>query len=64
MAGVGLDESDVGLGRGVGLRTVRAVRYVMPLREGGSLPAIVESDDLGLYVLKFEGRDRDLWHCG
>ena len=37
------------------LRTVRAVRYVMPLREGGSLPAIVEGDDMGLYVLKFRG---------
>lgn len=37
------------------LRTVRATRYVTPLREGGSLPAIVEADDLGLYVLKFRG---------
>ena len=37
------------------LRTVRAVRYVTPLREGGSRPAIVEGDDLGLYVLKFRG---------
>jgi hypothetical protein len=37
------------------LRTVRAIRYVTPLREGGSLPAIVEADDLGLYVLKFRG---------
>ena len=27
----------------------------MPLREGGSLPAIVEGDDLGLYVVKFRG---------
>ena len=35
------------------LRAVRATRYVMPLREGGSLPAIVEADDDGLYVLKF-----------
>jgi hypothetical protein len=34
---------------------VRAVRYVTPLREGGSLPAIVEADDDGLYVLKFRG---------
>jgi hypothetical protein len=39
----------------VTLRTVRATRYVTPLREGGSLPAIVEADDLGLYVLKFRG---------
>jgi HipA-like protein len=37
------------------MRTVRAVRYVTPLREGGSLPAIVEADDDGLYVLKFRG---------
>ena len=37
------------------LRTVCATRYVTPLREGGSLPAIVEADDLGLYVLKFHG---------
>ncbi len=35
------------------LRTLRATRYVTPLREGGSLPAIVEADDDGLYVLKF-----------
>ncbi len=37
------------------LRTVRATRYVTPLREGGSLPAVVEADDEGLYVLKFRG---------
>jgi hypothetical protein len=37
------------------LRTVHATRYVLPLREGGSLPAIVEGDDLGLYVVKFRG---------
>ncbi len=37
------------------LRTVTAIRYVTPLREGGSLPAIVEADDAGLYVLKFRG---------
>ena len=37
------------------MRTVHAVRYVTPLREGGSLPAIVEADDEGLYVLKFRG---------
>ena len=35
------------------VRTVNATRYVTPLREGGSLPAIVEADDDGLYVLKF-----------
>jgi hypothetical protein len=37
------------------IRTVTATRYVTPLREGGSLPAIVEADDDGLYVLKFRG---------
>ena len=37
------------------LRTVGVTRYVTPLREGGSLPAIVEADDDGLYVLKFRG---------
>lgn len=35
------------------LRTVAVTRYVTPLREGGSLPALVEADDDGLYVLKF-----------
>src|SRR3954449_8115083 len=37
------------------LKTIRVTRYVTPLREGGSLPAIVEGDDDGLYVLKFRG---------
>jgi len=37
------------------LRTVTATRYVTPLREGGSLPAVIEADDDGLYVLKFRG---------
>jgi hypothetical protein len=37
------------------LRTVEATRYVMPFREGGSLPALVEASDDGLYVLKFTG---------
>ena len=37
------------------MRTVHVTRYVTPLREGGSLPAIVEADDDGLYVLKFRG---------
>src|SRR5258708_29074116 len=39
----------------VNVRTVTASRYVTPLREGGSLPAIIEADDDGLYVLKFRG---------
>lgn len=37
------------------LRTVNVTRYVTPLREGGSLPAITEADDQYLYVLKFRG---------
>jgi hypothetical protein len=37
------------------IRTVRVTRYVTPLREGGSLPALIEADDDGLYVLKFRG---------
>ena len=37
------------------VRTIRVTRYVTPLREGGSLPAIVEADDDGMYVLKFRG---------
>ena len=37
------------------LRTVQTIRYVLALREGGSLPAIVEAEDLGLYVVKFRG---------
>ena len=37
------------------MRTVSATRYVTPLHEGGSLPAIVEADDEGMYVLKFRG---------
>jgi hypothetical protein len=37
------------------LRKVQATRYALALREGGSLPAIVEADDLGLYVVKFRG---------
>ena len=37
------------------MRTVVATRYVTPLREGGSLPAIIEADDAGMYVLKFRG---------
>ena len=42
------------------IRTVSVTRYVTPLREGGSLPAIVEADDDGLYVLKFRGAGQGL----
>lgn len=42
------------------LRTVNATRYLTPLREGGSLPAIVEADDDGTYVLKFRGAGQGL----
>ncbi|MFT4114088.1 HipA family kinase [Silvibacterium sp.] len=37
------------------IRTVQATRYALPLREGGSLPGLVEADDLGFYVVKFRG---------
>jgi hypothetical protein len=37
------------------LRTVHAARYVLPFREGGSVPALVEADDLGHYVVKLRG---------
>src|SRR4028119_1523594 len=42
------------------LRTVNVTRYVTPLREGGSLPALVEADDGFLYVLKFRGAGQGL----
>src|SRR3712207_5946674 len=41
--------------RSLPVRTVQVCRYVTPLREGGSLPAIAEADDGFLYVLKFRG---------
>ncbi|KOV77666.1 hypothetical protein ADL01_15625 [Streptomyces sp. NRRL WC-3618] len=37
------------------LKEVTATRYITPLREGGSLPGLVEGDDLGAYVMKFTG---------
>ena len=37
------------------MRTVRAARYATPLREGGSLPAVIEADDGDEYVVKFRG---------
>jgi hypothetical protein len=42
------------------MRSVAATRYVTPLREGGSVPAIVEADDAGLYVVKFRGAGQGL----
>ncbi|MFN8098305.1 MAG: HipA family kinase [Dermatophilaceae bacterium] len=42
------------------LEQVGATRYVTPLREGGSLPGIVEADDLGTYVVKFRGAGQGL----
>ena len=42
------------------LRSVVATRYVTPFREGGSLPGLVEADDLGMYVLKFRGAGQGL----
>jgi hypothetical protein len=44
-----------GVSCGVVLQRVQAIRYVTPLREGGSLPAVMEADDLGTYVVKFRG---------
>ncbi|RNM14175.1 HipA family kinase [Nocardioides pocheonensis] len=43
-----------------GLPTVTATRFVAPLREGGSLPGLVEADDLGTYVCKFRGAGQGL----
>src|SRR5689334_24273430 len=43
-----------------GLPIVSATRYVAPLREGGSLPGLVEADDLGTYVCKFRGAGQGL----
>ena len=37
------------------MRTIQVTRFVTPLREGGSLPAVVGGDDNGMYVLKFRG---------
>jgi hypothetical protein len=42
------------------LDRITATRYVTPLKEGGSLPGIVEADDLGTYVLKFRGAGQGL----
>src|SRR6187549_2247825 len=42
------------------IRTVTATRYVAPLREGGSLPGLMEADDLGTYVVKFRGAGQGL----
>lgn len=42
------------------LQHVLAIRYVTPLREGGSLPGIVEADDDGTYVMKFRGAGQGL----
>lgn len=42
------------------LPRVQATRFVVPLREGGSLPGLVEADDLGIYVCKFRGAGQGL----
>ena len=44
------------------IRTVNVVQYIQPLREGGSLPAIVKADDGFLYVLKFRGAGQERKH--
>ena len=41
--------------REIEIRTVNVTRYIMPLREGGSLPALAEADDGFKYVVKFRG---------
>src|SRR5581483_10512632 len=43
------------VGCAIVLPAVIATRYVTPLREGGSLPGLMEADDLGTYVVKFTG---------
>ena len=50
-----MPETDGAVGGAGRLRRVVATRYVTPLREGGSLPGLVEADDLGTYVAKFTG---------
>jgi hypothetical protein len=47
--------SKIMISEGKDLRKVQVTRYVTPLREGGSMPALVEADDNFLYVLKFRG---------
>jgi len=51
----GMSQQNLAQQSGPPLRRAAAARYVTPLREGGSLPAVVEGDDDGLYVLKFSG---------
>ncbi len=42
------------------LENVQVIPYATPLREGGSLPGIIEADDLGTYVVKFRGAGQGL----
>ena len=42
------------------LDDARITRYAVPLREGGSLPGVVEADDCGTYVAKFRGAGQGL----
>ena len=44
--------------------TLTVTRYLAPLREGGSLPAIVPADDGQLYVIEFTGLQVSADHCG
>ena len=53
--GIAGREGHFGYGVAGMLRTITATEYVTPLREGGSLPAIVAGDDDGTYVVKFRG---------
>ncbi len=43
------------MGYSSSVRHVRAARYVQPFKQGGSVPALVEADDLGMYVVKLRG---------
>jgi hypothetical protein len=44
-----------------GMRQVHITRYIMPLREGGSLPGLVDADDGFKYVVKFRGNGHGPW---
>jgi hypothetical protein len=53
--GVSSRNTDQTLRPSIASRPVTATRYLTPLREGGSLPGLMEADDLGTYVVKFHG---------
>ncbi len=53
--GVNMARSKSNMEKEIKLRTVNVIRYILPLREGGSLPALADADDGFKYVLKFRG---------